>query len=88
MFTLEYFIKKFADLPEDYMGLTTEDTDAWMWCSTEEADALAKIVKPFGLLIDVNDGIDSGKGYGDTPKQRVLRFLNHIADVKVQFYYE
>lgn len=87
VYTLDYFIQKFDAIPEEFIGVTSEDepTDVWEWCDEEEARALFRHIKPWGILCDVNDGIDRWENYGDSPKQRVLRFLNYIKDNRIQY---
>lgn len=87
VYTLDYFIQKFSDIPEEFIGVTSDDdpTDVWEWCSKEESNALFLHIKPWGILCDVNDGIEKWEGYADTPKARVLKFLQYIKDNRIQF---
>lgn len=77
---LDYFVKKFSDLPSEYFSLSTDSnpTDVWEWCTEEESKALRRIVKPFGILLCANDGDDEYSLLGRTPKERILNFLEYI----------
>jgi hypothetical protein len=88
-YTLDYFVDKFESIPEEMISLTSEEepTDVWEWCDKEESDALFWIVHPWGILCDVNDGIEEFENYGSSPKVRVLRFLNYIKANRLKFYY-
>lgn len=74
VYTLEYFINKFSDIPEDYIGLSSEGTDAYEWCDQDEGNALYMIVRLWGYLTDINDGINSSKFFGRTPKGKDHQF--------------
>lgn len=82
---LDFFIQKFASIPSEYLGLSTDPdpTDAWEWCSEEEQRALHKIIRPFGIMLLVNDGDEDYIGWGATPHARVTYFLNHVKETKM-----
>jgi hypothetical protein len=80
-YTIDYFIALFDELPEEYWSLSTEvnPTDAWAWVQNgTEATALYFMIKPFGFLVQVNDGAGAWAGYANSPKERVIKFLNMI----------
>lgn len=89
-YTLDYFIGRFEAIPEEqwcikeptdeagrhdcwgHLGEVTLDT------TSDEAKALYILVAKHGSLTQANDGVN---GYvGNTPKQRVLNFLNAIKE--------
>ena len=88
-YTLDYFISMFSMMDASWFSLSTEpeQLDAYNWLSEEEQEALYKIVKPWGILTDVNDGIDGYDLYGETIKERILNFLNHIKDNRFKYFY-
>lgn len=87
-YDLEYFINKFDAIPEEAYSSTHDElpSDAWEWCDQDEANDLFRIVHRYGILSDVNDGEGKYLSYGDTEKQRVLRFLNYIMDEKKRYF--
>lgn len=79
---INYFVTKFSNIPEEYIGMSTDNTDAWEWCDKAEQEELYRIVKPYGILLCVNDGEDEYAWYGATPKDRILGFLEYIRENK------
>jgi hypothetical protein len=88
-FSLDYFITYFKDIPEEQLCLVKDTNkgsshlamgDAWEWLDDEEQDALYTIIRPYGLLVHVNDGFGEFIHMGTTPKQRVIAFLQQIKE--------
>lgn len=80
-YNIEYFIKIFSDVPDSYWSLSSvmDPTDAWEWLvDIREQEALYDIVQPWGLLLAANDGLGRFATMGNSPKERVLAFLNYI----------
>lgn len=80
-YSIDFFIKKFENMPEEYMGFSyeTNPSDVWEWTyCDEEAMALYNIARPYGLLVQVNDGNNGWSELGDNPKERVVSFLKYI----------
>jgi len=75
IFTIDFFIQKFNNVPDEYCGLSKDDKDFWEWLTEYEAEALYTLIEPFGLLVQVNDGVGQWASLGETPKQRVIQFL-------------
>lgn len=84
MYDINYFKRKFTEVPEEYLSMSTDSdpTDAWEWCNQEESDELYKIVRVYGILLAVNDGHAEYAHYGSTPKKRVLAFLDYVSATK------
>ena len=85
VYTIEHFIWLFNSLPDDYISVSTntddDSMDAWEWIATRvEEDALYDIVEPYGILLAANDGMGGYALLGNTPKQRILKFLTMIKD--------
>ncbi len=80
VYDIDYFISHFEEIAEGYWTLSIEDNphDAWEWLSEPEADELLHIIKPFGILLQVNDGDGEWLQYGSHPKERVLKFLKWV----------
>lgn len=79
-YPLQYFITKFQGMGEEYFSAHSDPnpTDAWEWLSPEEQEALYEYIKPYGLLIFVNDGAYEYANMGVTFKERIIFFLNYI----------
>ncbi len=88
-YTLDYFIQKFEEIPSSYIGLSTDAlaTDAWEWCAADEAEVLFKLIRPYGQLIAVNDGLDDCIYYGADPHSRVLNFLKVVKQKRSFFFH-
>lgn len=88
--SVEYFIEYFKQVEEEQMVLTAQTNvtssvpmgDAWEWLTDDEQDSLYEIIMPYGMLIHVNDGVGMWRNVGDTPKKRVLAFLEFIRKAK------
>ena len=83
-YDIEYFIDKFKQIPENYISLSSDinPTDAWEWCSIEEAEALYDMINPYGILLQANDGEGGWERYAATPKARILAFLDYVSYVR------
>ncbi len=79
-YNIDYFIMSFEEIKPEFWTLSTEENphDAWEWLSEPEADALLDIIKPFGILLQVNDGDGEWAQYGNNPKDRVVKFLKWV----------
>lgn len=99
-YTLDYFIQKFKNIPEDSwcIGKSTDEQgrhDVWGHAgevdenqATEEANALWEIIRPYRLsLSNINDGVGDFADYGANPKDRVLNFLYYILEDRRMYYY-
>ncbi len=77
---IDYFIRFFEYIEKDMIGMSTDkpSSDAWEWLREDEADDLYDIIKPFGLLIEVNDGMNNWEEIGKTPQERVCNFLQWV----------
>ncbi len=86
-FILEDFISRFEDIPEEQFTLSTDlkPLDAYEWLTEKEQEALYRIVRPWGYLTDINDGVEPYSVYGDTIKERILNFLYYIKKNKVKY---
>jgi hypothetical protein len=86
-YSLDYFILKYESLDASWFCLSTEkdNMDAYEWLTDVEAEALFCMVKPWGILTDVNDGIDGYDFFGDTIKGRIINFLKHIKEKKLKY---
>lgn len=81
MLNLDYFIKKFKDIPEEHFELSNVQyaLTAWDWLDSEEEQAtLYELINPYGMLIAVNDGHAQWYTLGQTPKIRILNFLEYV----------
>lgn len=87
-YTIDYFIEKFSAMTTDYFSMSTaaNPTDAWEWMeSAEEAEALHGLIKPFGILLQVNDGEGEWAVYGDTIKLRIVNFLKYVKKSRTEW---
>lgn len=77
---LQFFIKKFEDMSEEYFSASTDvnASDAWEWLEDDEQDALYEYIQPYGLLIHVNDGLYEYAHLGTTFKSRIVNFLKYV----------
>lgn len=87
---LDSFIKRIEDTPAEWFALSSEDDNRTVWemFTLEEGNWLWRVVRPFGLLISANDGVDGYDIYGDTPKERVLMFLKQIRAERITVHEE
>lgn len=101
-YNIDYFIKKFEAIPDNEIGEVKLENHCALWhCGvqdsaytmTQEALALADILKPGNLLTDrqkwqivtnLNDGSYLGdcSHYGDTPKERILNRLKELKEAQ------
>lgn len=88
VYTLDYFLKKFEEIPEEYIGTSEQGTDAFEWCGLDEGNELFKIVKPWCILSDVCDGTPQYINMGATPKQRLINMLLHIKKYRLPYLYD
>lgn len=81
-YTLDYFINHFSTMGTEDIGLSTDDSpcDAWEWLNAQEAMILYTYIKPFGILLQVNDGADEWASFGETPKDRIVTFLKWVKE--------
>jgi hypothetical protein len=88
IFDIDYFIDHFQIISEDQLLCSDEvdvtPSDAWEWLTEDEADYLYALIRPFGILLHVNDGVGEWQHYGNSPKERVIRFLNFIKYSKTE----
>lgn len=84
---LEYFIEKFENIEEEQFTLSAvpRPLDAYEWLTEKEQDTLYRIVKPWGILTEVNDGIEPYSIYGETIKERIINFLYYIKKNKIKY---
>jgi hypothetical protein len=76
---ITHFIEKFEAVQDKHLGLHSEGRDCFSICTEEEADALHRLTKPYGLILFVNDGDPEFSLFGgNTPKERVLNFLYYV----------
>jgi hypothetical protein len=83
IYSLDYFIEFYRNLdPEEFCNRVESNTngrmDAWDFLLPDEQDQLYAFIRPYGLLIHVNDGIGGYESLGKTHKERVLNFLLHV----------
>lgn len=88
-FTLDYFIKFFESMDDDMYCFTYQkdsslvaQADAWEWLSNDEQEVLYSIIKPYGMLVLVNNGVGEYVNLGATIKDRVVNFLKHIVKMR------
>ena len=84
-YSIDYFIKFFEELDPLMMCMSAHSTtgnppqcDAWDWLDPTEQDALYDIIKDFGFLIHVNDGVGAYRNLGEDPHSRIVAFLKYI----------
>lgn len=85
---LNTFIKVIEDTPEQDIvsSSTNENKTVWELFDDEDQDLLYRIVKPHGILLSANDGVDGYELFGDTPKERVLMFLKKTRAERIKVY--
>lgn len=90
-YTLEYFIKKFSEIPDSQWAtkkfVIGDRKCAFGHCGaiqsaqdTNESKALMKLLSTLGTmdLFDVNDGKKPYAHLGSTPKERVINYLKSL----------
>ena len=67
-------------MEEQYFSKSTDPNpmDAWEWLEPDEAWALYTYIRPYGLLVSVNDGTDEYAYLGTTFKSRIINFLKLV----------
>lgn len=80
VYSIEYFIKLFEEIHEEYFSLSSDvnPSDAWEWLEDDEQECLYTMIEPYGLLLAANDGIKDYVAFGNTPKDRVVAFLKYV----------